>query len=58
MQFGNALEWIIAQIVEADPAYGPVQLIKIDFADGFYQISVNVDDIPKLAVSIPTIVGE
>jgi hypothetical protein len=57
MQFGKALERIITQIVEADPAYGPVQLIKIDIADGFYRIALNIDDIPKLAVAIPQIVG-
>jgi hypothetical protein len=58
MQFGKALERIITQIVEADPAYGPVQLIKIDIADGFYRITVNAADIPKLAVAIPQIVGD
>jgi hypothetical protein len=36
MQFGQALERIIAQVVHSDPKFGPVQFIKIDIADGFY----------------------
>jgi hypothetical protein len=36
MQFGKALERILRQIFEADPTHGPVHLLKIDIADGFY----------------------
>jgi hypothetical protein len=57
MQFGKALERILRQIVEADPAFGPVSLIKVDISDGFYRICLNVADIPKLAVAIPQITG-
>jgi hypothetical protein len=38
MQFGKALERILAQIVAANPAHGPVQLTKVDIADGFYRV--------------------
>jgi hypothetical protein len=55
MQFGKALERILEHIVEADPRFGPVHLIKVDIADGFYRVSLNIDDIPKLAVSIPNL---
>jgi hypothetical protein len=54
MQFGKALERILRNIVEADPKFGPVHLIKVDIADGFYRIWLNSHDIPKLAVSIPS----
>ena len=42
----------------ADPAHGPVQLIKLDIGDGFYRIAVNIDDIPKLGVVFPTLPGQ
>ena len=58
MQFGKALERILAQIVAANPAHGPIQLIKVDIADGFYRVWLNLSDIPKLAVSIPSLKGE
>lgn len=55
MQFGKALERILRSIVNADPKFGPVHLIKVDIADGFYRIWLNATDIPKLAVSIPNL---
>jgi hypothetical protein len=58
MQFGKALERILAQIVAANPEHGPVHMIKVDIADGFYRIWLNLTDIPKLAVSIPSLKGE
>jgi hypothetical protein len=58
MMFGKALERILQAIVDANPKYGPVQLIKVDIADGFYRISVNVNDITKLAVSLPPLYGD
>jgi hypothetical protein len=58
MQFGKALDRILQSIVDANPAHGPVKLIKVDIADGFYRIWLNLHDIPKLAVSIPTLHGD
>jgi hypothetical protein len=58
MQFGHALERIISQTVHSDPRFGPVKFLKIDIADGFYRVWLNIDDIPTLAVSIPTLPGE
>jgi hypothetical protein len=58
MQFGKALERILRTIVEANPRFGPVQLIKVDIADGFYRIWLNLQDIPKMAVAIPQLAGE
>jgi hypothetical protein len=48
MQFGKALERILGHIVEAPPAHGPVYLLKIDIADGFYRIWLNENDILPL----------
>ena len=53
MQFGKALDRIIRTIVHADPSHGPVQLIKVDLADGFYRIDVAPRDIPQLGVTFP-----
>lgn len=58
MQFGRALERIIAQTVHADPRFGPVHFIKIDISDGFYRVQLRAEDIPKLGVSIPSSPGE
>jgi hypothetical protein len=58
MQFGKALERVMHDIVSANPLYGPVHLMKVDIADGFYRIMVRSRDIVKLAVSIPTLAGE
>jgi hypothetical protein len=53
MQFGKALERILQAIVNANPDHGPVHLIKVDIADGFCRIWVNVNDVTKLAVALP-----
>jgi hypothetical protein len=58
MQFGKALERILRNIVEADPSHGPVYLLKIDIADGFYRIWLNKHDILSLAVSLPPLHGD
>jgi hypothetical protein len=57
MQFGKALERLLEQIVNANPKFGPVQLIQVDIADGFYRVWLNCPNIPKLAVAIPTLEG-
>jgi hypothetical protein len=54
MQFGHALDHILREILLANPAFGPVHLLKLDISDGFYRIALNVDDIPKLGVAFPT----
>ena len=58
MQFGHALDRILREILLADPAMGPVQMLKIDLSDGFYRLDLNVEDIPKLGVVFPTNEGE
>jgi hypothetical protein len=56
MQFGKALERILQTIVDANPRFGPAQLIKVDIADGFYRIWRN--NILKLAVALPAFPGK
>jgi hypothetical protein len=58
MQFGHALERFLRQILLADPALGPVLLLKLDISDGFYRICLNAQDIPKLGVVFPTLPGQ
>ena len=58
MQFGRSLERILREILFANPAHGPVQMIKLDISDGFYRIGLNIDDIPKLGVVFPTLPGD
>ncbi len=58
MQFGRALQRVFAEIVHANPRYGPVMLAKIDIADGFYRVWVQWHDIPKLGVALPMAPGQ
>ena len=53
MQFGRALQRVFTTPVHADARYGPVHMAKIDVADGFYRIWVQLDDVPKLGVALP-----
>jgi Reverse transcriptase (RNA-dependent DNA polymerase). len=54
MQFGHALARVLRHILLADPRNGPVYLMKLDIADGFYRIDLNPEDIPKLGVVFPS----
>jgi hypothetical protein len=58
MQFCWSLEQILHEILFANPAHGPVHMIKLDISDGFYRIGLNIDDIPKLGVVFPTLPGD
>ena len=57
MQFGRALQRVMKTIVRANPRYGPVHMAKIDIADGFYRVWLQLSDIPKLGVVLPTAPG-
>lgn len=39
----------------ADPHFGLVHLIKVDISDRFYRVALNINDIPKLAVAVPSL---
>ena len=53
MQFGHALPRLLEVIGRADGRHGPVHLIKVDVADGFYRIHLNPDHVARLGVIIP-----
>ena len=53
MQLGNALHRVLQHIHFADPKHGPVYLLKVDIADGFYRVYVAPRDVPKLGVAFP-----
>jgi hypothetical protein len=55
---GKALERILQALVDANPIHGPVHLLKVDIADGFARIWLNIGDIPKLACSLPAGIGD
>jgi hypothetical protein len=54
MQFGHALDRVLHKIVHADPRHGPVHMIKVDVADGFYRLWAAIQDIPALGVAFPS----
>ncbi len=58
MQFGHTLDRILREILLPNPVHGPTHLIKIDISDGFYQIALNINKIPKLGVVFPTLLGD
>ena len=58
MQYGRALDRLLREIVFADPALGPVYLLKADVSDGFYCIGLRPEDSPKLGLIFPSGVDE
>ena len=58
MQFGLAFQRVVTKVVDSDPRYGPVQLAKIDIADGFYRVWLQTRDMQKLGVVLPTSPGQ
>ena len=58
MQFGRALQRVLQRIYDADPKHGPVYLMKVDVADGFYRVWLRIRDVPKLAIALPPIPGQ
>ena len=57
IQFGHALEQILREILLADPALGPVKMLKVDLSDGFYRLHLILRDAPKLGLAFPKIDG-
>ena len=53
MQFGHTLRHVLEQIVYANPWFGPVKLIKIDFVDGYYWVPLSSCGALQLAVVLP-----
>ena len=51
MQFGHALQQIFQY--NADPHHGPIYMMKVDIADGFYRVGLATKDVPSLGVCLP-----
>ena len=53
MQFGHALQRILQRMYDADPRHGPIYMMKVDIADGFYRVGLTPADVPALGVCLP-----
>ena len=53
MQYGCAQDRLLSEIVFADPALGPVYMLKVYVLDGFYRIGIHLEDAPKLGMIFP-----
>jgi len=53
MQFGHPFQHLMQNIAYADPKFGTVQMMKIDLADGYYQVPLSPSGIPHLSVITP-----
>jgi hypothetical protein len=58
MQFGSAFDRLLHKIHHANQEYGPVYLIKVDLADGFYRVRLAPSHIPSLGVAFPNLLHE
>ena len=54
MQYSRTIYLLIREIVFADPALGPVFMLKSDVSDGFYSILIRPEDAPKLGLIFPS----
>ena len=50
MQFGHALDRLLQEIMLSNPAFDPVKLMKVDMSNGLYQVSLKIENNPKLGV--------
>ena len=51
MQFGRMLQLVCSAMVQADPRYGPMCMAKVDIADGFHCVVLNIDNISKRGIA-------
>jgi len=58
MQFGGTLPRLLYRVRHSNPRYGIVYTIKLDLADGFYQLQLKPSDAAKLSVVLPSYPGE
>ena len=54
MQYSCALDCLLRELVFADPALGPVYMLKTEVLDGFYRIGIRPEDAPKLGLIFPS----
>ena len=53
MQFGHALQQILQRMYDAYPHHGPIYMMKVDIADGFYRVGLAPEDVPSIGVCLP-----
>ena len=53
MQFDHALQRILQHVYDADPRHGPIYMMRVDIADGFYRVVLAPEDVPSLGVCLP-----
>ena len=53
MQFGHALQRILHHMYDADPHHGPIYMITVDIADGFYRVGLAPEDVLSLGICLP-----
>ena len=53
MQFGFALQQILQRMYDANSRHGPIYMIKVDIADGFYCVGMAPEDVPSLGFCLP-----
>ena len=53
MQFDHALQRILKCMYNADLCHGPISMMKVDIADGFYCVGLALEDVPYLGVCLP-----
>ena len=53
MQFGHALQRILQCMYDAEPRHGPIYMMKVDIADGFYCVGLAPEDVTSLGVFLP-----
>ena len=53
MQFGFALDRFLQELLLADPSLGPLYLLKLDIADGFYRINLAPPRHPQASPDLP-----
>jgi hypothetical protein len=58
MQFGRALNRVLTVLEQADTRRGPLMMMKLDIADAFMRVPLQLASIPKLAALLPRYPGE
>ena len=54
MQYGRLLDHLPREIFFAEPALGPVYMLKADMLYGFYRIGIRPEYTPKLGLILPS----
>jgi hypothetical protein len=58
LQFGRALRRLLRRIRFAPHRHGPVYMLKLDVADGYYRLWLRAHDVPVLGVAFPHLPGK